>query len=113
MDALILILSILLFLSVAGSLASDKLGVPSLVLFLIIGILAGPGGFGRIGLLTPELSQRIGVIALSFIIFAGGFGTQFRVIRPVLPAGMLLSSLGVLISSLLMGIFLNLACGFS
>ncbi len=113
MDALLLILSILLFLSIAGSLASDKLGVPSLVLFLIIGVLAGPEGFGRIKMDSPELAQRIGVIALAFIIFSGGFRTQFRVIKTVIFEGVLLSSLGVIISCLLVGVFLHLVLGFS
>lgn len=113
MDPLIVIISILLFLSIAGSLASDKLGVPSLVLFLIIGVLAGPEGLGRISMNNPELAQRIGVIALAFIIFSGGFGTQFRTIKPVLTEGVLLSSLGVVISCLIVGGFLHLALGFS
>ncbi len=112
MDTILLVLSILLFISILGSFASDKMGVPSLVLFLIIGILAGPEGFGRIKFDDPALAQRIGVIALSFIIFSGGFGAQIRRIRPVILPGILLSSAGVIISCLCMGAFLHLVLGF-
>ncbi len=112
MDASIVIISILLFLSIVGSLASDKLGVPSLVLFLVIGVLAGPEGFGRIKLNTPELAKSIGVIALAFIIFSGGLGTQFKNIRPVITEGILLSSLGVIVSCLLVGAFLYYSLSF-
>ncbi len=113
MDTILIILSILLFFSIMGSLASDKLGVPSLVLFLIIGVLAGPEGFIKIKLTSPEIAQQIGVIALSFIIFSGGFGTQFRIIKPILLPGILLSSAGVIISCLVMGLFLHYILGFS
>lgn len=107
METVLIIISILLFISIIASLASDKLGVPSLVLFLIIGILSGTEGIGGIRFENPELAKQIGVIALSFIIFAGGFSTQFKTLKPILAAGTSLSTLGVIVSCLLIGLFLH------
>ena len=63
--------SFLLFLSVLASTASGKLGVPSLLLYLLIGMFAGSEGPGGIEFDNPCLAQFIGVVALAFILFAG------------------------------------------
>jgi cell volume regulation protein A len=112
MDFALIVVAVLLFASVVGSLASEKLGVPSLVLFLLIGILAGTEGIGHIRFDNAETAKEIGVIALSFIIFSGGFGTQFRMVKPVFGPGISLSTLGVLLSCALMGVFFHFALGF-
>jgi len=64
--------SVLLLLSIIASKASDKVGIPSLLLFLVVGMLAGSDGPGGIHFDDPYLAQFIGVVALSFILFAGG-----------------------------------------
>jgi len=112
-EVLILVSSILLLLSILASKASDKIGVPALLLFLIVGMLAGSEGPGGIEFDNPWLAQSLGVTALSFILFAGGLDTDWSSIRPVLWKGLSLSTLGVLITALLVGCFATFVLEFS
>jgi cell volume regulation protein A len=105
--------SVLLLLSILASKATDKLGVPSLLIFLVIGMLAGSEGPGGIHFDDPYLSQFVGVAALSFILFAGGLDTGWGDIRPVLSQGIMLSTTGVLITALLVGWFVHIVLGFT
>lgn len=105
--------SVLLLLSVLVSTVSDRFGIPALLLFLVLGMLAGADGFGRIYFDDPALAQFIGVIALVLILFSGGLDTEWEVIRPVLKEGMLLSTLGVLLTALVVGVFTSALLGLS
>ncbi|HLD16131.1 MAG TPA: potassium/proton antiporter [Coxiellaceae bacterium] len=98
-----LVASILFFLSILASKASSKLGVPALLLFLVIGMLAGSEGIGGIHFDNPHIAQFVGSIALVFILFSGGLDTQWQSIRHVLVNGLLLSTFGVIMSALLLG----------
>ena len=111
-ETLLLVAAVLLVLSVLASKASGRLGVPALVLFLIIGMLAGSDGPGGIEFDNPWVAQLLGVIALALILFAGGLDTEWSAVRPVLAPGLALSSLAVLVSALLMGGFAALVLGF-
>ena len=112
-EILLLGSSILLLLSILASKASDKIGVPALLLFLLVGMLAGSEGPGGIEFDNPWLAQSLGVTALSFILFAGGLDTDWQGIRPVLWQGLSLSTLGVLITALLVGCFAAFILDFS
>lgn len=68
----------LLLLSVIASKASGRIGVPALLLFLVIGMLAGSDGPGGIHFDNPWLAQSLGVVALTFILFAGGWTRSGR-----------------------------------
>lgn len=105
--------SILLLLSVIASKASGRLGVPALVLFLVIGMLAGSDGPGGIYFDDPWLAQFLGVVALAFILFAGGLDTNWQSVRRVFWSGLALSTLGVFITTLLVGWFATAVLGFS
>lgn len=107
-EFILLIGSVLLFLSIIASKTSFKLGIPSLVLFIFIGMLAGSDGIGGIYFDDPELAQILGVIALNFILFAGGMETSFMQIRPVLWRGISLSTIGVLLTASIIGFFASL-----
>ena len=98
-DNYLLIFSVLLFASILASKASYKIGVPMLLLFLGIGILAGQ----EIVFENTLTTSLIGELALVFILFAGGLDTKFRDVRPVLPQGIILSTLGVLLTAGLLG----------
>src|SRR5919106_5381016 len=87
--------AILLLLSVLASKASARLGVPSLLLFLLIGMFAGSEGPGGIEFDYPRLAQSVGVVALVFILFAGGLDTEWASVRPIRWHGLALSTLGV------------------
>ncbi|HCB00979.1 MAG TPA: potassium/proton antiporter [Anaerolineae bacterium] len=94
----------LLLISVLVSKISDSSGVPALLLFLAIGMLAGSDGFGLIYFDDPNLTQFIGIVALNLILFAGGLDTQWKDVRPVLKYGVALSTLGVVITAVIVGI---------
>lgn len=101
---LVLVASGLLLLGVVASRLSSRLGVPGLLLFLAVGMLAGSDGPGGIEFDNAELSQTLGVVALAFILFDGGLSTRWGEIRPVLVHGVALSSVGVLITAMLVGV---------
>ncbi|CAE6739952.1 potassium/proton antiporter [Nitrospira defluvii] len=103
----------LLLLSVIASKASGRLGVPALLLFLVIGMLTGSDGPGGIHFDNPWLAQSLGVVALAFILFAGGMDTEWASVRAQLGKGMMLSTLGVAITAGLVGLFARTILGMS
>ena len=112
-ELLMLAGSILLLLAILASKVSSRLGIPALVLFLVVGMLAGSEGPGRIFFDNPLQVQSLGVIALAYILFAGGLDTDWRSIKPVVREGLALSTLGVGITALLVGWFVHAALDFS
>ena len=112
-DHILVAASILLLLSVLASKASAKLGVPALLLFIVIGMLAGSDGPGGIYFDDAHLAQSLGVVALALILFSGGLDTEWSTVRPVLWKGLALSTIGVLITALLVGLFARAVLGFS
>jgi cell volume regulation protein A len=113
-ESLLLVGSVLLLASVIASKTSGRLGVPALVLFLVIGMLAGSEGPGRIEFDDPRLAQSAGVLALVLIIFAGGADTDWRLVRPTLWEALALSTLGVLATAVTLAALLHvlLQCSF-
>ena len=94
---LLTICGILLLVSVLSSRASQRIGVPIALFFLLVGMLAGSEGIGGIPFADYRLAFRIGVVALALILFDGGLNTPLDVVRRVGgPAGVL-GSLGVLL----------------
>lgn len=102
-DHLLLGISILLLFSIAASKASGRLGVPALLLFLLIGMLAGSEGPGGIYFADPWLTQCLGITALVFILFDGGLQTKWKDIQPILWRGFALSTFGVMITAAIVG----------
>ncbi len=100
-----LVFAVLVLLSVVATRTSSRFGVPALLLFLGIGMLAGSDGPGGIAFADYNLTQALGVIALVFILFSGGLDTDWPAIRPVLTQGLVLANLGVVLSTLLLGGF--------
>ena len=70
-ELLILAAGALLLASALSSRLSDRIGVPTLLLFLLIGMLAGSEGIGGIAFDSPEQAQAIGTVAIFIILFAG------------------------------------------
>ena len=95
--------SILLLLSIVSTKLAERFSVPALLLFLLLGILAGSEGVGGIYFNDPWLAQLIGTLALVFIIFLGGIDATWKEIRPVLLPGVILSSLGVVLTAAILG----------
>lgn len=98
--------SILLLVSIIAGKTSYRFGVPTLILFLAIGMLAGSDGIGKIHFDDPKIAQFIGVVSLNFILFSGGLDTNWSAVKPVLWQGVSLSTLGVLLTALSLGAFI-------
>lgn len=107
-ENIILAGSLLLLAGIAAGKTSGRFGVPTLLLFLLIGILAGSEGIGGIHFDDPAIAQLIGIVALNFILFSGGLDTNWQKIKPVLWQGISLSTIGVFITALVVGLFVHL-----
>ncbi len=101
-ENILLIGSILLFISIIASKGAHRFGVPVMLLFLGVGMVFGSDGVG-IQFNSAATAQFIGIIALCFILFSGGMDTKIPEIRPVVVPGLVLSSFGVILTTLIMG----------
>lgn len=102
--------AILLFFSIIAGKAGFRFGVPVLLLFLGVGMLFGSDGLG-IQFNNPGGAQFIGVIALSIILFSGGMDTKYAEIKPILGQGIVMATLGVMLTTLITGSFIYLVIG--
>ncbi|MFB9991325.1 potassium/proton antiporter [Deinococcus oregonensis] len=100
---ILLVVGGLLLLSLLASKVGGRLGLPGLLLFLVIGMLAGSDGLGGIEFDNYEVTQFVGLVALGFILFTGGLETQWRTTRPVLWSGLSLATLGVVLTTAIVG----------
>lgn len=104
-ENILLWVSVLIFVSVVSSKLSDKFGIPILLLFLTIGMLAGSEGIGGIYFDDAKLAKSIGVVALIFIIFSGGLDTDWKDTKSIILPGAILSTVGVLMTAIFTGFF--------
>jgi cell volume regulation protein A len=104
-EPILVVVSLLLLAGVLASKASSRSGVPSLILFLAIGMIAGSEGPGGIPFDDAVAAQVLGVVALALILFFGGLETDWQATSAVLWRGVSLSTLGVLITALSVGWF--------
>lgn len=98
-ENILLIGSILLFVSIVVSKTGYRFGIPTLLVFLLVGMLFGSDGLG-LQFHDAGEAQFIGMMALSIILFSGGMDTKYSDIKPVLPQGILLSTFGVLLTTI-------------
>ncbi len=103
-DTLILIAGVLLLLGIVSSKLSARLGVPVLVLFLLLGMLAGSEGIGGIDFENYRLAHAIGTLALAMILFDGGLSTSLPAIRLAWKPSVLLATWGVLVTAAITGL---------
>lgn len=96
----------LLFAAVFAGKAAYRLGAPALLLFLGVGILFGYNDFIHFD--SAEFAQFIGMIAMCIILFSGGMDTKFSEIKPVLAPGIVMATLGVMLTALIVGAFIYL-----
>lgn len=111
-ENILLIGSILLFVSIVISKTGSRFGIPTLLLFLFVGMLFGSDGLG-IQFHDMADAQFIGMVALTIILFSGGMDTKIEEIRPVWKPGVVLSTLGVFLTALLTGLFIWFLSGMS
>ncbi len=103
-DNLILVVGILLLLGIVSSKLSASFGIPVLVLFLLLGMLAGSEGIGGLEFENYPLAHGIGTLALAMILFDGGLRTQLSAVRSAWKPSLLLATVGVLITALVTGV---------
>ncbi|MBO7380364.1 MAG: potassium/proton antiporter [Neisseriaceae bacterium] len=106
-DFYIIGIGVVLFISVYASKISEKIGLPMLLVFLGFGMLLGSDGIVGIEFNNPELARNIGTVALICILYNGGLSTQFKEIKSVLTPGIILATVGVLLTALIMAGFIH------
>jgi len=100
--------ALLLLISILSSKLSLKYGIPGLLIFLGIGMIFGSDGLNVVYFSDYKLAQSLGIVALIYILFSGGLDTKWASVRPILLPGIMLSTVGVLISALIVGYFASL-----
>ncbi len=101
---LVLVAGALLTAGLAASLLAGRLRLPSLVLFLGVGMAVGTDGFGWVDFNDYELARDIGIVALALILFEGGLNAGWSEIRPVLKPVVSLATIGTLITAGICGL---------
>jgi cell volume regulation protein A len=110
-ESFLLFGSLILLASLVATKAGSRLGVPALLLFLFVGMAFGSSGFGY-QFENYNMAQTIGTVALCIILFSGGLDTSYKDIKPVASQGIILATLGVLLTALFTGIFIYYAVNF-
>lgn len=111
-ENILLIGSVLVFISILLTRSGFRFGIPVLLLFLGVGMLFGSDGLG-VQFYSASDAQFIGMIALCLILFSGGMDTRIQEIRPVLLPGISLSTVGVLLTTLFTGLFIYYISGYT
>lgn len=112
-EIIFILAAILLVLSVIASKITDRFGIPALLLFLMIGMLAGSEGIGGIYFDDPKIAQAVGLFSLAIILFSGGLDSDWGVIKPVVAESLVLATLGVVITAGILGYAAHLVFGLS
>lgn len=108
METYILVSALLFLACVIFSKFSDRYGIPVLLIFIFVGMFAGSEGILKIYFDNAKATQDIGMLCLILILFSGGFNTSFKLVRPVLKEGIVLATIGVILTA----IFVALLCYF-
>jgi cell volume regulation protein A len=103
-DQLILLAAVLLLVGTVSSKLSARLGLPVLVVFVAIGMLAGENGIGGIEFDDFVIAHAIGSLALAMILFDGGLQTRAAGLRAVWKPSLLLATAGVLVTAAITGV---------
>jgi cell volume regulation protein A len=109
----LLIGSLLLLASIFAGKTSYKFGVPTLLLFLGMGMISGSEGIAGIHFNNPQYAQFIGIVSLNFILFSGGLDTNITSVKPILKEGITLSTLGVFLTAFTLGGFVYAVTDFT
>lgn len=105
--------SLILFLCIIADKFSGKFGMPTLILFMGIGMIFGSDGIFKIAFSNYEFAEKICMLALCFIMFYGGFNTKWATAKTVALKAILLSTIGVIITATITGLFCYIILKFS
>lgn len=103
-NVVLLVGALIMLMGMVAGKVGTRLGVPALLIFLVTGMIVGSSGFG-LEYSDTGRTQFVGTIALTIILFCGGFETKISDIRPVLAPGIVLSTVGVLLTTIFLGTF--------
>ncbi len=106
-ELLLLIVSLLILISIGIAKIFDNLGVPSILLFIIVGMLAGSEGPGGLFFNDAWIAQTIGIFALIYILFSGGLDTNWNNVKVATAPAASLATAGVFITAVLLGLFVS------
>lgn len=109
-EQILLIAAAILIFSIFAGKAGYRFGLPALLLFLGVGMLFGSDGLG-IQFSNPHIAQFIGMLALSIILFSGGMDTKLNEVRPIVSPGVVLATIGVILTTFVTGGFIYLMAG--
>lgn len=104
---MILLFSLLIILSMLSSKLSSKIGLPLLIVFILIGLIAGSDVLNLFYFDNANLSKQISDILLIFIIFDGGFRVQRKSLKEAAGASLTLATLGVILTAIALGLFIH------
>ena len=113
LTAYLIAISLVVIVSVLVSKGAGRYGIPGLLIFLVIGVLAGSGGPGGFAFSNYAVAQTFGILALICILHSGGLDTKLDDVRAVRGSGLLLSTVGTVIATLLIAIFAVYVLGTS
>ena len=105
MNIMILLVAVVIFACVICNRISSRFGIPMLLAFLLLGMFFGSDGAIRIPFDNFDVAGQICSVALIFIMFYGGFGTKWSAAKPVMGRAALLSTLGVVLTAGVTGLF--------
>ncbi len=111
-DNILLFISVLIVISIFITKISENFGLPALLLFLGIGMLAGSDGIGKIYFEDVNITQSVGTVALILILFSGGLSTNISMVFPVRKEAVSLATVGVILTAFLVGLFCHYVLGF-
>lgn len=109
----LLLMGVVILICIVMNRFIQRLAVPSLLIFIALGMLFGENGLFRIPFDDYQVSSIICSVSLIFIMFYGGFGTNLSAARPVLAKSILLSTVGVALTAGLCGLFVHLVLGLA
>lgn len=112
MDVL-LISGVILLICAVSSKVLYRYGIPTLIMFLVMGMLMGSEGPGGIYFDYPELAKSMCNVGLIFIMFSGGFGTNWKTAKPVALVSGVLATVGVALTAFFIGVFAHFVLGFT
>ena len=111
-DHILFYISLLIVISIFITKLSENFGLPALLLFLAVGMLAGSDGIGKIFFEDVKITQAVGTVALILILFSGGLSTNISSVYPVRKEAVSLATIGVVLTAVLVGLFCRYVLGF-
>ena len=111
LNIVLVFVALVMVSAIFGSRISSKSGMPVLLIFLVLGMLAGVDGLLGIDFEDYDAANTICSAALIFIMFYGGFGTSWKAARPVAAPSIVLASAGVVMTAMVTGVFCHLVLG--